>query len=137
MGAMRYEFIEHTADIAIKAYGKSVEESFGNAATGMFDVITDVSKVEPKGEYQVRVKSDDLENLLVDWLSELLFLHETQDVLFSEFDVKIENLSLVATAKGEAINREKHELKSGVKAVTYHMLEVNEKEGYVMFLLDI
>lgn len=137
MGAMRYEFIEHTADIAIKAYGKSVEESFGNAAKGMFDVITDVSKVEPKGEYQVRVKSDDLENLLVDWLSELLFLHETQDVLFSEFDVKIENLSLVATAKGEAINREKHELKSDVKAVTYHMLEVNEKEGYVKFLLDI
>lgn len=137
MGAMRYEFIEHTADIAIKAYGKSVEESFGNAAMGMFDVITDVSKVEPVGEYEVQVKSDNLENLLVDWLGELLFLHETQEILLSEFDVKIENLSLVAKARGESINKEKHTLKSDVKAVTYHMLEVNEKEGYVKFLLDI
>jgi len=134
---MRYEFIEHTADIGIKAYGKSLEESFANAATGMFDVMTDVSKVEPIGEYEVRVKSDNLENLLVDWLGELLFLHETQDVLLSEFDVKLENLSLEAKVRGETIDREKHELRDDVKAVTYHMLEVNEKEGYVKVLLDI
>lgn len=137
MGAMKYEFIEHTADIAIKAYGESVEESFGNAAKGMFDVISDISKVEPVGEYEISVKSDNLENLLVDWLGELLFLHETQELLFSEFDVKIENFSLMAKAKGEAINREKHELRNDVKAITYHMLEVNEKEGYVKLLLDI
>lgn len=134
---MRYEFIEHTADIGIKAYGKSLEESFANAATGMFNVMTDVSKVEPIGEYEVRVKSDNLENLLVDWLGELLFLHETQDVLLSEFDVKLENLSLEAKVRGETIDREKHELRDDVKAVTYHMLEVNEKEGYVKVLLDI
>ncbi|UCD92627.1 MAG: archease [Methanobacteriota archaeon] len=134
---MKYEFIEHTADIAIKAYGESVEESFGNAAKGMFDVISDISKVEPVGEYEISVKSDNLENLLVDWLGELLFLHETQELLFSEFDVKIENFSLMAKAKGEAINREKHELRNDVKAITYHMLEVNEKEGYVKLLLDI
>lgn len=134
---MKYEFIEHTADIGIKAYGKSLEESFANAATGMFDVMTDVSKVEPIGEYEVRVKSDNLENLLVDWLGELLFIHETQDVLLSEFDVKLEGLSLVAKVRGETIDREKHELRDDVKAVTYHMLEVNEKEGYVKVLLDI
>ncbi len=134
---MKYEFIEHTADIGIKAYGKSLEESFANAASGMFDVMTDVSKVEPIGEYEVRVKSDNLENLLVDWLGELLFIHETQDVLLSEFDVKLEGLSLVAKVRGETIDREKHELRDDVKAVTYHMLEVNEKEGYVKVLLDI
>jgi SHS2 domain-containing protein len=134
---MKYEFIEHTADVAIKAYGKSIGESFENAATGMFEVITDLSRVEPVGEYEVRVKSDNIENLLVDWLGELLFLLETQEVLLSEFDVKIENLSLVAKVKGEAIDREKHVLRSDVKACTYHMLEVNEKEGFVKFLLDI
>ncbi|MCK4443216.1 MAG: archease [Thermoplasmata archaeon] len=134
---MKYEFIEHTADIGIKAYGGTLEESFANAALGMFEVMTDVSRVEPVGEYDVRVKAENLEDLLVDWLGELLFLHETQDVLLSEFDVKIDNLSLDAKVRGEALNREKHELKDDVKAITYHMLEVNEKEGYVKVLLDI
>ncbi|MFQ6059845.1 MAG: archease [Thermoplasmata archaeon] len=134
---MRFEFLEHTADIGIKAYGKSIEESFENAAVGMFEVIADLSKVEPVGEYEVRVRSDNLENLLIDWLEELLFLHETQGVLLSEFDVSIEKLSLSGRVRGEAIDREKHILRNDVKAVTYHMLEVNEKEGFVKFLLDI
>jgi SHS2 domain-containing protein len=134
---MKYEFIEHTADIGIKAYGESLDESFANAALAMFEVMTDVLKVEPVGEYEVRVKAENLEDLLVDWLGELLFLHETQDVLLSEFDVKVDNLSLDAKVRGEALNREKHELKDDVKAITYHMLEVNEKEGFVKVLLDI
>lgn len=134
---MKYEFIEHTADIGIKAYGESVEESFANAALGMFNVMTDVSKVEPVGEYDVKVESDNLENLLVDWLGELLFLHETQDVLLSEFDVKIEDSSLTAKVRGETLDRKKHELKDDVKAITYHMLEVNQEEGYLKVLLDI
>lgn len=134
---MKYEYIEHTADIGIKAYGESVAESFANAALGMFNVMTDVSKVEPVGEFDVRVESDNLENLLVDWLGELLFLHETQDVLLSEFDVKIDGLSLDAKVRGETIDREKHELKDDVKAITYHMLEVNQEEGYLKVLLDI
>ncbi len=134
---MKYEFIEHTADIGIKAYGGSLDESFANAALAMFEVMTDVSKVKPVGEYEVRVEAENLEDLLVDWLGELLFLHETQDVLLSEFDVKIDNLSLDAKVRGEALDREKHELKDDVKAITYHMLEVNEREGFVKVLLDI
>lgn len=134
---MKYEYIEHTADIGIKAYGETVDESFANAALGMFNVMTDVSKVEPVGEFDVRVESDNLENLLVDWLGELLFLHETQDVLLSEFDVKVDGLSLDAKVRGETIDREKHELKDDVKAITYHMLEVNQEEGYLKVLLDI
>jgi SHS2 domain-containing protein len=134
---MKYEYIEHTADIGIKAYGETVDESFANAALGMFNVMTDVSKVEPVGEFDVKVESDNLEDLLVDWLGELLFLHETQDVLLSEFDVKIDGLSLDAKVRGETLDREKHELKDDVKAITYHMLEVNQGEGYLKVLLDI
>ena len=134
---MKYEFIEHTADIGIKAFGNSLHESFANAALAMFEVMTDVSKVEPVGEYEVRVKAENLEDLLVDWLGELLFLHETQDVLLSEFDVEIDDLSLDAKVRGETLDREKHELRDDVKAITYHMLEVNEKEGFVKVLLDI
>jgi len=99
--------------------------------------MTDVSKVEPVGEYEVKVESDNLEDLLVDWLGELLFLHETQDVLLSEFDVNIEGHSLDAKVRGETIDREKHELRDDVKAITYHMLEVNQEEGYLKVLLDI
>ena len=73
-----YELIDHTADIAIKAYGKSLSEAFENAAKAMFDIITDSSEIESVGQYDVELEAPDLEQLLVDWLSELLFIHSSQ-----------------------------------------------------------
>lgn len=133
----RYEFIEHTADIGVKAYGKNLDEIFENAAVGMFNIMTDTSRVESLGEYRIELVSPDVESLLVDWLTELLYLEETQDVLFGDFEVKVEGRKLVAKARGEKIDRKKHPLKMDVKAVTYHMLEINEKKGYATILFDI
>ncbi|MCK4366434.1 MAG: archease [Thermoplasmata archaeon] len=132
-----YELIEHTADVAVKAYGKDLSELFANAALGMFNVMTDTSTVKSVGEYTVEVESADLEGLLVDWLSELLYLFDTQEVFLREFDVTIDGNKLTASVRGEKLDRERHPLKSDVKAATYHMLEINEEEGYVIVLLDI
>ncbi|MCK4455587.1 MAG: archease [Thermoplasmata archaeon] len=132
-----YELIEHTADVAVKAYGKDLSELFANAALGMFNVMTDTSTVKSVGEYTVEVESADLEGLLVDWLSELLYLFDTQEVFLREFDVTIDDNKLTASVRGEKLDRERHPLKSDVKAATYHMLEINEKEGYAVVLLDI
>ena len=65
----QYELIDHTADVAIKAYGKTLSEAFENAAKGMFDIITDNSEVESTGQYNIELKASDLEQLLVDFLS--------------------------------------------------------------------
>ncbi|MBU2564879.1 MAG: archease, partial [Candidatus Thermoplasmatota archaeon] len=86
----KYDIIEHTADIGIKAYGKILSECFENAATGMFDIISDTKKVKSVGEYEISLKSDTIEELLVDWLSTLLTLCDINNFLFGKFDVKID-----------------------------------------------
>lgn len=134
---MRYEVFEHTADAGIRAFGESPKELFENAAYGMFDLMTDVSAVRPVGEVRVEVEAHDLESLLVNWLSELLYLHDADNVFFVEFDVEVKGLGLSAKARGEEVDRERHRLKAQVKAVTYHMLEVNPDEGYATVILDI
>ena len=69
----KYTLIDHTADIGIKAYGKSLSEAFENAAKGMFDIITDNSDIDSVGQYDIELSADDLEQLLVDFLSDLLY----------------------------------------------------------------
>jgi SHS2 domain-containing protein len=133
----RYEILDHTADLLIRARGKTLAEAFENAAYAMFDTIADLDEVKPVGEIHVNTKSANLEQLLVDWLSELLFICDAQDFLFSEFKVIISGTELHSVVKGEEINRRRHTLKKEIKAVTYHMLEVNQKENCVQVLFDI
>ena len=133
-----YDIVEHTADVGIKAYGDSIEEAFANAAKGMFDLITDNSNIDSIGEYLIELEADNLEELLVDWLSELLFLHGAHNLVFGFFDVKIKDKKLSARVKGEEYNLEKHGMGVEIKAVTYHMLEVHvEPPIYVQVLFDI
>lgn len=136
-----YELLEHTADIFIKANGKTLSEAFENAAIGMFDIIYPTSKVGSIGEYQLEHKSADLEQLLVEWLSELLYIYETQNVLFSSFKVQLDEtqLSLKCQAFGEKVDPSKHIISDEIKAVTYHMLEIGQESDhyFVKVLFDI
>ena len=135
-----YELIEHTADVGIKAYGKNISEAFENAAKGMFDIITDKSEVEAVGEYEIHLEAPDLEQLLVDWLSELLFLNSAKNLVFSFFKVELDekNNSLSAHVFGEKYTISKHKIGMEIKAVTYHILEVRNKRPYhVQVLFDI
>jgi len=133
----RYEQIAHTADIGIAAYGKSMDELFANAAAGMFSLITDLRGVKAVGEYHVRLKADTTEDLMVAWLSELLYLHETQRLLFKRFDVSVKRNTLDAKIDGEVMDRSRHHLHMVVKAVTYHMIEVNPRKGVARVIFDI
>jgi SHS2 domain-containing protein len=136
-----FELIEHTADIFVKAYGKSITQIFENAAAGMLSIITDTSKVSKKGEVDVSVEGADLDALLVNFLTELLFLIDSQKVVLKEVKVKSikrnDVYRLHCTAYGETFQSEKHTSGTVVKAVTYHMLEINEDKGFAQVLLDI
>lgn len=134
---MRYEEIEHTADVGIRAHGKTASAIFEAAAEGMFSLIANPAKVKPKGEVEIRLKGEDLPGLLVAWLSELLFLHETQHLLFSRFEVHVRGTTLTARAWGETIDRRRHELKLAVKAVTYHRLSVDPAKGVAEVIFDV
>ncbi len=126
-----YEYLEHTADIKFIAYGKNLEEVFENAALAMFNVIIDTEKVSEKTAEEIILKSPDLESLLVDWLSELLYLFEVNEIVFKKF--RVEEIreeegeySITSRASGEKYYPESHPFETEIKAVTYNQLEVEK-----------
>lgn len=139
-----FEFLEHTADAYIAAYGASLEEAFENAALATFEVMTDVMKVEHKIEDSVQVDAHDEYALLYNWLEELLIKFDVTQTVYSRFkvssiDKKPSGFTLSAKIWGEHFNPEKHPPKVGIKAVTYHRMEIVKKPKAVMvkFILDI
>ncbi len=139
-----YEFLEHTADAYIAAYGKNLAEAFENAAIAMFEVMTNVEKVAPKIEDYVEVEAQDEYALLYSWLEALLVKFEINETLYSRFRIPTLNKTstgfrLEAKIWGEKYNPAKHSQKVGVKAVTYHQMEiVKEPDGVMLrFILDI
>jgi SHS2 domain-containing protein len=120
-----YEIVEHTADVAIRAFGRSQAEAFANAARAMFSQITELDSVRQTLVRQVEVEAPDRETLLVAWLNELVFLFDTEQLLFSRFEISaISDTRLEGQAFGEKVDRGRHELKIGIKSATYHKLKV-------------
>ncbi len=140
----KYKFLEEvaTADVAFKAEGDSLEELFEACALATFDVMIDLKKVEPKEKRHIELENEKIDQLLFDFLEEIIFLKDSDYIAFSKFDIKIKKnkkYKLIADAYGENINLEKHESKSDVKAVTYHMFEVKQenKKWKATVVLDI
>ena len=135
----RFEVIDHTADVGIIAYGSDLKEAFANSAYGMFSLIADLDGVKEKVSRKVDIQSIDQEALLVDWLNELLYLFDVKQIIFKRFEITaLSQNRLQATIYGEKVDTSRHQLKTGVKAATYHMLKIEKnKEVKVQFILDI
>jgi SHS2 domain-containing protein len=136
----KYTVIEHTADTGISVEAKTLEELFAVFACAMFDLVVDVAKVEPVEEAKVSLEADSVEELLVHWLNELLFRSEISGMFFSRFEVSsVRNNALKARVMGEPYNQKKHEIGQGIKAATYHELEVSRKDGgwFAKVIFDI
>jgi SHS2 domain-containing protein len=139
-----FEFLEHTADAYIAAYGTDLAEAFENAALAMFDVMTNVEKVSPEVKDSVKVVAEDEYALLYSWLEALLVKFDVNKMLYSKFKVLDLNQTsggfrLRAEIWGEKFNPEKHAQKVGVKAVTYHRMEIIKEpnKATLKFILDI
>lgn len=139
-----FRFLDHTADVYIEAYGRDLKEAFEKAALGMFEVMVNTENVAASEGLRVSVEGNDLQSLLYNWLEELLYLFESKGLVFSEFKVlriAVEEGSyrLEAEVRGEKFNPEKHEGRTAIKAVTYSLMEIQEKpEGVTLrFVLDI
>ena len=127
-----FEIVDHTADVGIIAYGADVEALFSNAALALFNVITEPEDVEEKLSMDLAASGEGREDLLVAWLNELIYLFDVKHVLFSRFDIeRLTQTELKATCYGERFDPGKHEMKTGVKAATYHMLKLDKNDdGY-------
>ena len=120
-----FRILEHTADIGFEAFGATREEVFANAARALFHIIVELDSVECHGTVNLRVEGADAPSLLVNWLSELLYLQDTEGWLFREFEINsLSENSLAAAARGEKSEPGRHLLKLLVKAITYHQLEL-------------
>ena len=137
----RYEPLEHTAEAGVVAHGATLAEAFANAAEGMYALILELDGVEEREMRQVALEDTNHEALLVDWLLELVFLTETEGLVFGRFQVdELSETRLRARAWGERFDSERHRSNNVmVKAVTQHMLEIAPEEGgyRVQVLLDI
>lgn len=129
--------LDHTADALVEAYGDTLTERFANAAYALFDLMTDVSLVKPVGEVRLVLSADSTEQLLVDFLQELLFLHDTDNYVFVEFEVEILGGNLEVVARGEEFDQSRHTKKAVVKGVTYHHLKLDDKPGSLTVLFDV
>jgi len=142
--AGKFEFLEHTADVYVRAHGINMAEAYENAALAMFETMTNSAKIAQTQEDTFEVEAEDQYALLYNWLEALLVKFETAGMLYSKFQISDwqetpENFKFTAKVWGEKFNPKKHPQKVGVKAITYHlMVVIREPDRAVLeFILDI
>ena len=134
----RFQLIEHTADVGLIAYGKSLAEAFANAAYGLFSIIAELKTVKEAESRRVEISEDDMEGLLFEWLNSLIYFFDVEMLLFKRFDIiEFDRCRLKAICRGEKYDPSRHQLKTGVKSATYHMLKVNEENNQVQVIFDV
>ena len=123
----KYEALEHTADLKIRAFGKNKEEVFANMAIGMFVSISDKKNIlkDQVVERKIKIKAMDLQALLIDFLSELVTLSDINNEIYLNYKLQISNNKLSGIIKGYKIKG----LKLEIKAVTYNDLKIEKKDG--------
>lgn len=126
-GMQQFRILEHTADVGFEAFGSTREEAFVNAARALFYLIVELDTIDPREEVWVQVQGADPESVLVNWLSELLYLQDAEGWLFRDFEIQsLHDDSLSALARGEKFQPSRHQIKLLVKAITYHQLALEE-----------
>jgi len=136
----RYEQFPHTADIGVRAYGKSLKELFENAAFAMFDILADLEGITDDLTEKFDLKAANPEELLIAWLDELLYRFYTKQIILSEFNIEeITDKSLKATAYGRSVMANRNRLKTEIKAATYADLAIKKTaDGYsVEIIFDV
>ncbi|MCL5036642.1 MAG: archease [Chloroflexi bacterium] len=132
--------IEHTADIGIEVWGASPEELFEHSAQAFFELMWNVPVVLPERKFDISENGNSYEELLVMLLSDLLYLHEAESVVFNRLEiVGLTPREVRAVAYGEPFDGGRHKIKTMIKAVTYHEIEVRQKDGgwVVRIIFDI
>ena len=134
----RFQLIEHTADIGLIGYGKTLAEAYASAAYGLFSIIAELKAVKEAESRQLEIDEDDREALLFEWLNSLIYFFDVEMLLFKRFDIiYLDGCHLKAICYGEKYDPSRHRLKMGVKSATYHMLKVDVEKNQVRVIFDV
>jgi len=126
----QFEQIDISGDVGLKVWGQDLEELFKNAATGMSELITDVSIVPESESREVHVVAESNEDLLVHWLNELVFLFDTYNYIGKSYSVSIANKKLKAEISGGTFEPSTNESRLLIKAATYHDLSLTKTSSH-------
>jgi SHS2 domain-containing protein len=109
---IRYRYIEHPSDVGFEAYGNTLEELFANAAIATYSFMTNVEEIGEEIERKVEIKSEDLYSLMFDWLDEMIFIFESEELIFKKFNITLDesNFIIKGKCKGEKFDPSKHEV---------------------------
>ena len=129
-----WEHFHHEADMGVRGLGFSKEEAFEQTAIAMTAVISDPATVRPEETVHVECEAPDDELLLVDWLNALIYEMSTRRMLFSAFDVTLNDTRLRATARGERVDIARHQPAVEIKGATYTCLELSRDESTGLWL---
>jgi len=125
-----YQLLEHTADLGIRVWGKDLKALFINSASAMYGLIVDVRTVRPVKTIKIKAKAQDRDELLKNWLSELLYYFHVKEIIFCRFDiVKLDEKNVVSIVMGEKIDKCRHSLQHEIKAVTFHALNIHKTDN--------
>ncbi len=132
-----FEIVEHTADVGVRATGVDLPELVANVARGMCSIVADPDTVRPGTAVAVRASGDNHEDLMVHWLNELLYIIDAKHFLFCDFTVEsVTDTNVKAKAWGEELDHSRHDIRTEVKAATYHELSVKKQDaGWTAFVL--
>lgn len=136
----RINEIDHTGDRGLEISAGSLARVFELAATGMFGLLIAPSTVGQVVSRTIELSAPDLPTLLREWLSELNYIHLTEGLVFGQFDVRqVSGTSVTATAVGEPIDPKRHKILTEIKAVTYHDMVIEDRNGvwYARIIFDI
>jgi SHS2 domain-containing protein len=126
-----YRIIARQSELAVRVVGTSQTNLFVNAAFALFDVITETEKIETKDRMQLEVEGSDRDDLLVNWLRELLYLYQGSAYLLREFVVQeMKDTVVKAEVSGEKLDPDRHEIKQEIAAVAYdqsHMQKTGDQ----------
>jgi len=122
----KYNLIDHTADFGIHVYGSDSKELFANAAWAVFDIITEIDQLTGLDFCDIEVSGDDWPDLMVNWLREVLYLWNGKELLVKKARIlSLSETELTATLECDPFNPDRHVIKTEIKAVTYHQIQVN------------
>jgi len=125
-----YRIFDHTADLGVEIYGIDEQDLFRNAAVALFGIMTDVGLVHVRGEWEVFAEGSDLEELLVNFLREILYMYNGEGLLLKECVIfEMDNFHIKGIVKGEPFSEERHHMNIEIKAVTYHRVEIRKTQG--------
>jgi SHS2 domain-containing protein len=125
----KFKVLDISGDIGLKAYGKSIDEAFINAALGMYSLITNPGEIEEKKSIDITVESYSPDGLLVSWLNELIFHFDAYNFIGKKVTLNFfSHNKMSATVTGEEFDPDRHEGKLLIKAATYHRLRIEKVE---------